>query len=334
MEIAVIGATVISSVIAGYLKNSHGNVTCIAVPNSTDTVKEFTVKGTNLPVTPRISFSTLDSLDGTYDFILIFTQPNQNEAIIPAIKKQLKKTTIILSFQLTLSDDTLVKAFSENPVISAICHFNASYRGRDMVFLTTKSHEMQRHGFNIQSTNEQHWDELIETKNFLDFIAQTNIIGPSKNIKWSYALYLVAFDRLASALNCSFGDILHHKIALETSIHLADEVGRIAHKHYKELIQLDTIDFNKLMIDSDTKTEEISTQFKELLQAHITSESTFKYDDRHPTDIIDELIYHARKIDQPTPYIDILSHCLHYSQKAPFHENIQIFEPLVKGLAI
>lgn len=334
MNIAVIGVSGISSVVTGYLKTLHTNVKLINIPSSNNVEGELTVRGTNLPIAPPISLSTIHELEGFYDFILIFSTPDQNDRVLPYLKPHLKETTIILSFQLTLSDEKLIQAFPSNPVISAICHFNASYRANDVVFLTTNVNTLEYHGFDISSNNRQYSNELLEAKNFLDFIAQTNIIGATKNLKWSYALYIITFDRLASSLNCSYGDILHHKIAFKIAIHLADEVARIATKHQIELVTFDEINLNELVIDSDTKIEEIGEMFKTFLQSHLASESYFKYNDDYPRDIIDELIYYARKVDQPTPYMDLLSHCLHFSQQAPFHENIQIFEPLVKGAAI
>lgn len=334
MEIAVIGASDNSPIVTGYLKNLHEHVTLIPISTSQEAVQEIIVRGTDLPFTPCIPFSKANQLDQTYDLILIFSPPAHNEYVIPLVKRQLKPTSVILSFQLNLSDQTLIEAFAPTHVISAVCHFHAFFRDDHTVFLTTQAEAMSRLGFTINSTNSQLNDTLVEMKNHLDFIAQTNIVGPTKNIKWSHAISIVAFNRLSSALNCSYGDILHHEIALKTAIHLADEVGRIAHKHRVDLATVGDVNFNDLIIDSDTKMDELTTIFKGFLQAHTTSESNFKYSEEQPSDIIDELIHYARMVDQPTPYIDILNHCLHFSQKAEFHENIQLFSPLVRGLSV
>lgn len=334
MEIAVIGASDTSIVVTGYLKNLHDHVTLIPTSTTQEMMQEITVRGTNLPVAPCIPFSNIKKSHTLYDLILIFSPPSHNNVTIPLVQKILKPETTILSFQLTLSDDVLVQTFAPNHVVSAICHFHAFFRDYKTVFLTTKIEEMSRQGFTISSVNEETNYSLLEVKNHLDFIAQTNIIRPTKNIKWSQALSTIAFNRLSSALNCSYGDILHHDIALKTAVHLADEVVRTASKYKINLITVNDVNFNQLIIDSDSKTDELTNVFKLFLNAHTTSESKFKYDDEHPTDIIDEIIYYARQVDQPTPYIDVLSHCLHFSQKASFHENIQLFEPIVRGLSI
>lgn len=338
MKIAVIGATDVALVVTSFLQDTPDEVALFDVPSQNITVNkqlpcEITVRGTSHQAPPIIYLKSLDELQGYYDYVFLFTAPNVNQTVFSALAQHLHTKTVIVSFQKTLYDESLIQHFSPNVVISAVCHFHAYYKSPGTVFLTTNLVDMALHGFDISCQNMQKTEDLLEVKNLLDYIAQTYIIA-HKNIKWSHALLLVSVDHLASALNCLYGDILYHNVALQAAIHLADEIVRVAEKYAIPLTHLNDIDLNTFVIDSDTKIEELSIVLKLLIEPHRTSESSFIYDDTAPIDLIDELITMAKNIDQPIPYLESLSHCLYFSQQAQFHDNILIFEPLVKGLPI
>ncbi|MEK4137266.1 hypothetical protein MHB75_03910 [Kurthia sp. FSL E2-0154] len=44
--------------------------------------------------------------------------------------------------------------------------------------------------------------------------------------------------------------------------------------------------------------------------------------------MIDELLEVASLVDQPTPYLETLAHCLHEKNEEDFHKNIAFFSTI------
>ncbi|MCA9724309.1 MAG: hypothetical protein KC452_03360 [Kurthia sp.] len=47
--------------------------------------------------------------------------------------------------------------------------------------------------------------------------------------------------------------------------------------------------------------------------------------------MIDELLEVASLVDQPTPYLETLAHCLHEKNEEDFHKNIAFFNHWEQG---
>lgn len=334
MKIALIGASENALVIAAFFKLAKIDATIFDFTVSPDATEKMTVKGAQFPNATVISIQTIAQFNECYDYIFIFSPITNNLQLIPLIKKHSTNKTMILSFLENLTDDALINSLFPLITKSAVCHFHASKKNDDTILLTTDPQEVKLHAFDISSPHQLHQNELEELKHILDFIGQTKIIDERMDIKWSQALFSVSIDRLAKALNCQYGDILHHSDALLIAIHLADEIVRIAKKQKVNLTKTTGINYNKLLIDSDTKQAELIPIFKSMLNSHRVSSSSFTFPDINDYDLIVDLIHFARLQDQPTPYLDLLLHCLYNQKQQPFHENIQNFIPLIHGTAI
>lgn len=334
MKIAIIGASETAVVIAAFLKQTQADSTIFDFSISDQSQKEIIVKGAPFPSASVIPIEPLSHFKTSYDYIFIFSPIVNNSQIIPLIKNNNNKNCIILSFQENLADDSLINSLFPFITKSAVCHFHATRKNDNTVLLTTDSEDLKFHAFDISSPNQLHQNQLVELKHFLDVIGQTKIVDERMNIKWSQALFLVTVDRLAQALNCQYGDILHHPDALLVAIHLADEIVRTAKKQKIPLSKTTKVNYNELMIDSDMKQAALIPIFKSIINSHRSSSSSFTFSDVNDTDLVVDIIHFARLHDQPTPYLDLLLHCLNNKQQSPFHENIQNFIPLIHGTAI
>lgn len=172
-------------------------------------------------------------------------------------------------------------------------------------------------------------------KHILDFIGQTIIVESHASIKWSKALFNASIDSLSSALNCLYGDIIQHPLALQVAVQLADEVARTAKKQQILLTTTTDINYNHFIIDSDCKMDELKTILYKAVSIHAASKSSL-FEPNIPLHTINNSIKrYAIKVDQPTPFNDIIIDCLTTAQNTgslpAFHENIQLFEPLIKG---
>lgn len=336
MKIAVIGANEAGILVAAKLQSANLDVALFKVHPETSLQQlndRVELYGMDSLQPSSIKLQTIEESKQLYDFIFLFSKPHFNNSLLPTIKKNLKKSTIIVSFQESLNDDVLTKILSPNLVITGVTHFQSFFKSNDKLMLTTDFKEFINHAFDLSYTDESILEDLFEVKTILDYVGQTKIISDHKNIRWTNALFLIAIDRLASALNCRYGDIHYHQTALSTSVHLADEITRTARKQQITLANSYSFDFNEFIIDSDVKYEQLMPNIKSIIQIHSMSQSSFYYSPLIKTDLIDEIIHFAQLNDQPTPYLELLRDCLRYRRLAPFHENIQKFAPLVDGTA-
>lgn len=334
MKISLIGASENALVIAAFFKTAHIDVTVFDFSVSAQSHKKITVKGTNSFPASVITVYPICDFNRSFDAIFIFSPSINNLKLIPLIKKYNDKKVVILSFLENLNDNALIHSLFPLITRSAVCHFHSTKKSNHTVVLTTAEEELKFHAFDISSSNKLHHYELVEVKHVLDLIGQTKIVDERMNIKWSQAVFLVAIDRLAKALNCQYGDILHHPDALLIAIHLADEIARTAKKQKITLSKTTGVNFNKLIIDSDTKLTELVPIFKSIITSHRTSSPSFTFPEINDYDLIVDIIHYSRIKDQPTPYLDLLLHCLYSKKQQPFHENIQYFIPLLHGTAI
>lgn len=323
MKIAIIGATGEGLTVAAYLQKTYTNVTIFDV--QIQPLEQIQLRGvtihTNQTLHIQIPVKTIEQFNAQYDFVFLFTHPKYNNFIFPLLKKQLCKNCFIISFQENLSDWDLVQYFSEHPVLSAVCHFKTYVKNHHQVVLTTSDHLLAYDAFAIYDYKPQQLYYAEEVKNVLDAVGYTQIVRAAGDIKWTQAVFSGAIDRLASALNCLYGDILYHPIALKTVVHLADEIVRIAKKYNIRLAKIHAFDYTIFMIDSDTKVTELIPIVKQLLEPHKKM-----FSDQNQ-DLIDELLEIAHLVDQPTPYLKTLARCL--QRRTDFHLNISSFQRLV-----
>lgn len=335
MKIAIIGANETGSFIAAKLYAANFDVSLFKVHQENILQEiiedsEFTLVNSTKP---PLVIQMIEQFTANFDFIFLFSNPQFNIFALPIIKKNLKKNSVIISFQERLDDQLLRDEINSNFVITGVFHFQSLFKANHSVKLTTDLAQINDHAFDLAIDDTHDAEDYLEVKAILDYIGQTQLISANKNIRWTRALFLIAVDRLASALNCRYNDILHHPIALSTSIHLADEIMRTAKKQKIQLSTSYSLDFNAFIIDSDYKYDELVPMFKSTIQIHSISQSAFTYSTFIPTDLLDEVLAIAHAYDQPTPYLDLLSECLRYRHLSPFHENIQQFAPLVNGTA-
>lgn len=334
MKIAVIGATSHGMTLAAYLKTIYDDVTLVDLeiaPLEAIQLHGINVVGATTFQVNNIAVKTAEQLESDYDLIFIFSPSRSNSLLFPMIESKIKATCMIVSFQENLSDWRTIRTFTKQPVFSAVCHFQATLKNTHTVSITTDLEYFSRHAFDLCDYKQMHPFNAAEIKNILDAVGHTMLTSLPTNIKWSKTLFSSAIDRLSSALNCSYGDILHHSTALLTAIHIADEIVRTAKKRNIILSTTGGADFNDLIINSDTKLEELVPVFQTLILPHQYTRTNILKSELFEYDIIDDLVTEALKVDQPTPYLDLLSYCLHFLRDRPFHENIQLFEPLILG---
>lgn len=334
MKIAIISNTETGMFVAGKLFAASLDVTLFDI---TPARKQSSTINTDIKSSiqlPEVNWQLIEDFKQIYDYIFLFSNNKLNSTIIPIIKDKIKRDCVIISFQNQLSDDSLKRELAPNLVLTGATNFQISINPLNKIVLTTDHTEFLLHAFDLSSTSAAFSEDMLEAKNILDYVGQTFIVKKSINIRWSQALFSISIDRLSSALNCCYGDIMYHDIALQTSIHLADEVARTAKKQQIKLANSYSTRFNDLIIDSDSKFKELITSFKAMIQINHKSRSTFKYTEQNEIDYIDEIIHYAKINDQPTPYLELLRDCLHYQKSAEFHENIQKFAPLIEGRAV
>lgn len=327
MKIAIIGATGKGLTVAAYLQKIYPDVTILDVPmepleqiqSRGVTIYSSTTFLTNFVVKP------IEACASDYDFVFLFAHPFYNKNILPILKSTLQQRCFIVSFQENLSDWELIQSFQNFPVLSAVCKFETYVKQHHQVVVTSPHTSLNQVAFDLYDSHPSYFYYAEEVKSVLDTIGCTQIVRTAFDIKWTQAIFSGAIDRLASALNCLYGDILHHPIALQSSIHLVDEIVRIAKKYNITLAKTSELDYAALMIDSDTKIAELIPIIEKLLLPYQ------KIPSNQDAYLIDELLEVASLVDQPTPYLETLAHCLHEKNEEDFHRNIACFQPLVTG---
>lgn len=338
MKIAIVGATPTGTVVAAFLKDHFSDVTLINVhlsPLEAIQIRGIAVSGTSSLYTPNIKVKSIEQYDANYDIIFIFSPVEYNDTILPIIKSKTKKECIIVSFQEALSDNPLIKALHPIPIISGVCHFQAHFKELHKVNITTDSDELAMHAFDLSDPKDPQGFDILNIKSILDYIGQTIIVDKKASIKWSKAVFNASVDSLSNALNCSYGDIIQHPLALQIAVQLADEVVRTAKKLQIDLTNTNDINYNDFLIDSDSKIDVLANKLFKLVSKHSASKSAGASSKEPFENINSSIIRVAKKVDQPTPFNDIVLKCLQTisitGEEAAFHENIQLFEPLIKG---
>lgn len=327
MKIAIIGATGKGLTVAAYLQKIYPDVTILDVPM--EPLEQIQLRGVTIYSTTTFHTNfvvkSIEACASDYDFVFLFAHPFYNKDILPILKSTQHEKCFIVSFQENLSDGDLIQSFQNFPVLSAVCKFEAYVKQHHQVVVTSPYASLDQYAFDVYDSHPSHFYYGEEVKSVLDAVGFTQIIRTTFDIKWTQAIFFGAIDRLASALNCLYGDILHHPIALQSSIHLADEIVRIAKKYNITLARTSELDYATLMIDSDTKIAELMPIIEKLLIPYQ------KIPSNQDAYLIDELLEVATLVDQPTPYLETLAHCLHEKNEEDFHRNIACFQPLVTG---
>ena len=127
MNIAIIGAGAIGSVVAGYLTKAGVDVVLIGRPDQVKAIQQHGLKLKGIRGEETIQLKALPRLDQKYD-LLIFTVKTQDIAAAYQDNQEFLEDCLILSTQNGVQADNILSGhFDRTKIISSIVMFGATY---------------------------------------------------------------------------------------------------------------------------------------------------------------------------------------------------------------
>lgn len=228
-RILIVGCGAIGGIVAaGLLENSSRKNTEIQILSRNLTFAKsinqnglHVIRSGETRVVPARVYTTVELLQGPYDWILLATQPPQVEHAVLEVRDQLKDDGYIVCFQNGLCEQRLETILGHNRIIGAIIAWGAS---------TTEPghyHQTSSGSFVLGSLSAEHSSALRSLSPLLEDVAPINLTDNLVGARWSKLAINCAISTLGTIGGDRLGVLLRYAFVRRLALEIMTELVQV-----------------------------------------------------------------------------------------------------------
>jgi len=260
MNILVVGAGTVGSVVGGYLTGNGCNVTLAdGWMKNVDVLNKEGLKlsGTRGEHHFRLKAITLDELakqTNSYDIIYISVKNYDTAAVVELIRPLVLQDTVVISTQNGINEEYIADAIGVKHVIGAVTEFSGYMLGPGSVVETRKDG-----GFVLGELDGKDTPRLRKIADIMAACGNVKISNNIMGILWSKLIWNSMMNPLTAISGFGTGRILQNDQYRKIAIEVGKEGFKVSNKHQVTLEPLTLMGIDPRRLDPN-KLEEINAE--------------------------------------------------------------------------
>lgn len=340
MNILVVGAGTVGSVVGGYLTGSGYNVTFadswaanVDVLNN-EGLKLSGTRGEHHFRVKAIKMEELANQKSLYDIIYISVKNYDTAAVVEQIRPLVINDTVVISTQNGINEEYIADEIGANHVIGAVTEFSGYMSGPGSVVETRKDG-----GFVLGELDGKDTPRLRKIANIMAACGNIKLSNNIMGILWSKLIWNSMMNPLTAISGYGTGRILQNEKYRKLAIEVGKEGFKVSKKHQVTLEPLTLMGIDPRRLDPD-KPEEIAAEeaalklLPEPLDKMPSMAQDIKNGRQTEIDYINGIIVDfGKKLNVPTPVNQEVVKALHGVEANRQAQSPELLDEMVKKFA-
>lgn len=339
MNILVVGAGTVGSVVGGYLSGSGYNV--VLADGWAKNIEVLNREGLNLSGTrgdhrfsvKAIPFDAISELKDDFDIIYISVKSYDTKASVERIRPLLKAETIVISTQNGINEEFIASEIGSSHVVGAVTEFSGYMSGPGSVVETRKEG-----GFVLGELDGSDTARLGNVAKVMSSCGHIKISNNIMGILWSKLIWNSMLNPLTAVSGLGTGRILQ----LDNYRRLALEIGKegfsVSKKHNVRLEPLTLMGIDPRRLDPD-RPEEIQAEEEALkkLPEPLDKRPSMAQDimsgRKTEIDFINGVLTeYGKRLGVPTPVNEEVIQALHLVEEKKLKQSPVLLDEILRKL--
>lgn len=251
-RIAIYGAGALGTILGAYLARAGLNVELIDVDRAhVDALNRDGAQVTGYAeFTARVRALTPEEMTGTYDYVFYMAKQTANSVALPALLPHLTEDSTVCTCQNGLPEYRVGDFVGIGRVVGVPVSWGATLLGPGRSCLTSRPGTIC---FVVGRINGSVDKKVREVQEILQHMCRADITTNLIGIRWCKLAMNASFSGVASALGCTFGDILDDDALLTYTAEVAKELADVAAAANVTLLPIEGNDFSGELYPRDAE---------------------------------------------------------------------------------
>ena len=212
MKLAIYGAGSLGTILGAYLAKNNIKVDLI----NRNKAHIAALKKDGAHVTGTVNFTVPvtallpEEMAGPYDIIFLLTKQQENEKVVKYLAPFLSEKGVICTMQNGIPEPLIASVIGAGKTLGCTIGWGATLLGPGVAELTSNP-DRESLSFSLGRISGPVDNTVLEIKKLLEIMGHVDVEENFMGARWTKLLINATFSGLATALGCTFGEVVDNK---------------------------------------------------------------------------------------------------------------------------